>query len=176
MKQMKKRVGYVLGVLGLLGVDWFAKYLAQVHLGDKRIPIIGEFLQLRYIVNYGMEFGLFSGNRYITMIMPVVAMIAFVALYFYCRNYLKKRNELKMIKAMNLISMLFWAGFVGNYRDRIVHGGVIDFISVKGFAVFNVADIYLTVCEILYIGMLCYQYWKESKEKKAKKAEEAREQ
>lgn len=168
---MKKCVGYVLGVLGLLGVDWFTKYLVQVHLGERRIPIIGEFLQLRYVVNYGMEFGLFSGNRYITMIMPVVAMIAFVALYFYCKKYLIKRNELKMIKAMNLISMLFVAGFVGNYGDRIVHGGVIDFISVKGFAVFNVADIYLTLCEILYIGMLCYQCWKESKEKKVKRTE-----
>jgi len=44
-----------------------------------------------------------------------------------------------------------------------------DFISVKGFAVFNVADIYLTVCEILYFGMLGLQCLIESKEKKAKK-------
>lgn len=166
---MKKVVGYVLGVLGLLGLDWFTKYLAQVHLSDRTIPVIGEFLQLRYVLNYGMEFSMFSGNRYITMIMPVFGMAAILALFFFCRNYLKKRNEIKMIKAMDLISMLFVVGFVGNYTDRLVHGGVIDFISVKGFAVFNVADVYITVCEILYIGMVLYQCWKEDKEKKEKK-------
>ena len=169
MEKMKRIVGYVLGVLGILGIDWFTKYLAQVHLGDRRIPIIGEFVQLRYVVNYGMEFSLFSGNRYITTIMPVLGMVGILAMYCYCRNYLKKRNEMKMIKAMDLISMFFVAGFVGNYADRIVYGGVRDFISVKGFAVFNVADIYITVCEILYIGMLGYQCLKESKEKKSKK-------
>ena len=169
MKQMKKVAAYVLGVISLLGVDWFTKYLAQVHLEDKRIPIIGEVLQLRYVVNYGLEFGLFSGNQYITMITPVVAMVGFAVLFFYCRNYLKKRDEMKMIRAMDWISMLYVAGFVGNYAERIVCGGVRDFISVKGFAVFNVADIYLTVCEILYFGMLGLQCLIESKEKKAKK-------
>ena len=165
---MKRIVGYVLGVIGLVGVDWFTKYLAQTHLGERRISIIGEFLQLRYVVNKGVSFSLFAGNEVMTMLMPVLAMVAFVVLYFYCRNYLKKHNEMKTIKAMNLALILLLAGFVGNYADRIVHGGVRDFISVKGFAVFNVADIYITVCEILVIGMLCYQCWKESKEKKEK--------
>jgi len=176
LKQMKKRVGYVLGVLGLLGVDWFTKYLAQVHLGDKRIPIIGEFLQLRYVLNTGLSFSRFAGNKWVTMLMPVIATGAVVAAYFYLRNYFKKRNEGKAIDAMNIVFVLFIAGFVGNYGDRIVHGGVIDFISVKGFAIFNVADIYVTVGQVLGIIMVCYQCWKESKEKKAKKAEEAREQ
>lgn len=170
MKQMKKIVGYVLGIIGLLGVDWFTKYLAQVHLSGRSIPIIGEFLQLRYVVNTGVSFSMFAGNRVMTMLMPVLAMGFFVALYLYFRNYFKKRNEMKMIKAMNLISMLCVVGFVGNYIDRIVYGGVRDFISVKGFAVFNVADIYLTVWEILFIGMAIYQCLKESKEKKARRA------
>lgn len=170
---MKKVVGYVLGVIGLVGVDWFTKYLAHMHLGEGRIPIIGEFLQLRYVLNTGLSFSRFAGNKWVPMLMPVIAMVAVVAAYFYVRNYFKKRNEGKAIDAVNIVFVLFIAGFVGNYADRIVHGGVIDFISVKGFAIFNIADIYVTVCQILGIILICYQCWKESKEKKAKKAEVA---
>ena len=166
---MKKVVGYVLGVIGLLGVDWFTKYLAQVHLGDRRIPIIGEFLQLRYVVNTGLSFSRFAGNRAVTMLMPVLAMVAAIGLYLFLLKHFKKRNEIKMIKGMNFVSALLISGFLGNYADRIVHGGVIDFISVKGFAVFNVADIYVTVCQILVAVLAIYQGWKEDKEKKAKK-------
>jgi len=52
---MKKIVVNILGIIGLLGLDWFTKYLAQAHLGNRRIPIIGEFLQLRYVVNTGLS-------------------------------------------------------------------------------------------------------------------------
>ncbi len=51
----------------------------------------------------------------------------------------KYGSVLKMITIMNFVSALLISGSFGNYADRIVHGGVIDFISVKGFAVFNVA-------------------------------------
>ncbi len=168
---MKKRIAYILGVLVLLGIDWFTKYLAQAHLGERSIPVIGEFLQLRYVLNTGVSFSMFAGNKVVTLLMPVLAMIIFVAMYFYFRYYFQKRNEQNMIKVLNLISMPLLIGFVGNYTGRIVHGGVIDFISVKGFAVFNFADIYITVSEFSFFGMACYQCWKESKEKKEKKAE-----
>ncbi len=166
---MKKIVGYVLGVLGLLGVDWFTKYLAHVYLGDRSIPIIGEFLQLRYVVNTGMAFGSFAGNVAVTTLVPVASMIALAAAYLYLQKYFRKRNEEKAIKVISIICVFFIAGFLGNYVERIVNGRVIDFISVKGFAVFNVADIYATVCQVLLIVGLGPIMWKYRKERKAKK-------
>lgn len=165
-------VGYVLGVLGLLGMDWFTKYLAQAHLGDKSIPIIGEFLQLRYVVNTGLSFSSFAGNEVVTTLVPVIGMVILVIMYIFLLKYLKKRNEEKAVKVINLGSVFLLAGFIGNYAERLVHGGVIDFISVKGFAVFNVADICLTVVEVLLIVVLCPIAWKYRKEKKAKNASE----
>ena len=166
---MKKIVGYILGVLGLCGMDWFTKYLAYAHLGDRRIPIIGEFLQLRYVVNTGLSFSSFAGNKVVTTLMPVIGMAILVMMYIFFRKYLEKRNEEKAVKVINTGSAFLLAGSIGNYAERMVHGGVIDFISVKGFAVFNVADIYVTVFQVLLIGALCHIAWKDSKEKKAKK-------
>jgi len=160
-----------LGIIGLLGVDWFTKYLAQVYLRNRTIPIIGDFLQLRYVVNTGLSFSRFAGNRVVTMLMPVLAMVAATGLYLFLLKHFKKRNEIKMITIMNFVSALLISGFLGNYADRIVHGGVIDFISVKGFAVFNVADIYVTVCQILVAVLAIYQGWKEDKEKKEKRSD-----
>lgn len=167
---MKKIVGCVLGVLGLLGVDWFTKYLAYVHLGDRNIPIIGEFLQLRYVENTGMAFGSFAGNKAVTTLVPVAGTIAVVAACFYFRYYFKKRNEEKAIKITDIMCVFYIAGFLGNYAERIVNGKVIDFISVKGFAVFNMADIYATVCQVLLIVGLGPVMWKYRKERKTKNA------
>ncbi len=37
------------------------------------------------------------------------------------------------------------AGGLGNFIDRLLHGFVIDFIHIRGWPVFNVADILLVV-------------------------------
>lgn len=168
---MKKIVAYVLGILGLLGVDWFTKYLAQAYLKGRTIPIIGEFLQLRYVVNTGLSFSRFAGNKVITTLVPALGMVALIVMYIFFRRYLKKRNEGTTINVINLSAAFIVAGFIGNYAERIINGGVTDFISVKGFAVFNVADIYVTLFQVLLIGVLCYLAWKDSKEKKAKNKE-----
>ena len=169
MEKMKRIVGYVLGVLGILGIDCFTKYLAQVHLGDRRIPIIGEFVQLRYVVNTGLSFSMFAGNKLVTTLTPLLAMVGMLGMHYFFRVFFKKREERKAIKVLNLSAVFIVAGFVGNYAERLVNGGVIDFVSVKGFAVFNVADIYCTVWEIVVICMAIWMERIKKKEKKSKK-------
>ncbi|MDR3168192.1 MAG: signal peptidase II [Candidatus Peribacteria bacterium] len=44
---------------------------------------------------------------------------------------------------------LFLAGALGNLRDRVLLGGVRDFIAVGTFPVFNFADAFLTMAVIL---------------------------
>ncbi|MBQ9768148.1 MAG: signal peptidase II [Lachnospiraceae bacterium] len=169
---MKKIVAYVLGAVGLLGVDLLTKYLAQTYLGDRVIPILGDFLELRYIVNDGLSFSSFSGMTAVTMSVPVIVMIVWIGVWIYFLKFLKKRNEMKAITAVNICGILLTAGFMGNYIERILNGGVTDFIHVKGFAIFNVADIYVTMCQGILLIFVVYMCKIEYKEKKAKKEEE----
>ena len=65
--------------------------------------------------------------------------------------------------------MLVGAGGAGNMIDRILHGYVVDFIEplfVK-FAVFNFADICITVGAFMLIGYEIYEIIRETKAKKA---------
>jgi len=158
-----------LGTIGLLGLDLLTKYLAQTYLGEQFIPVIGNFLGLRYVVNYGISFSLFSGNGFVTKIMPIVSASIAVGAYIYFTKYFKKHQEFKCSEWINVIFVLFLTCFVGNYLDRIFVGGVRDFISVPGFAVFNIADIYGTIAEGAVFCVLFYCVWKDSKIKKAKK-------
>ena len=45
--------------------------------------------------------------------------------------------------------LLVFAGFAGNFIDRIVAGQVTDFLWVRGWSVFNVADCLVTAGAIL---------------------------
>ena len=56
------------------------------------------------------------------------------------------------------------------FRSRIVDGYVVDFIEplFMNFAVFNVADIFITVGAFMLIGYEIYELIKEKKEIKAK--------
>jgi signal peptidase II len=58
---------------------------------------------------------------------------------------LRTRDEL-----MRLAAVLVIAGAVGNLGDRLMNGGVTDFILVRWFPfVFNVADVAITVGAVL---------------------------
>ena len=83
---------------------------------------------------------MFQGSRYIIIIISIIAIY-----------YLFKTLDKKYLYLYSLIL----GGILGNLFDRIFHGYVIDFISVKIFnwyaPIFNFADICITIGAILLI-------------------------
>ena len=62
---------------------------------------------------------------------------------------------------MNAICVLFFAGAIGNFIDRVMHNYVVDFFyfSLIDFPIFNVADIYVTVAAfaMIFLGLFYYK-------------------
>ena len=83
---------------------------------------------LAHIINTGVTFGFLPGSN---TVMIVVSLIAIAAIGYALRN--PKKPD-----AYGLILLL--AGVSGNLIDRIVHGGVIDYVRIGSFPVFNLAD------------------------------------
>ena len=90
------------------------------------------------VKNTGIAFGLLEGNNslWIAVTLVVIGIIA----YYY-------KNE----KEIRFGLMLILSGAIGNLIDRILYGGVVDFIKLGFWPTFNLADAYNTIGVILII-------------------------
>ena len=75
--------------------------------------------------------------------------------------YLKRIPDEKKFRPMDGICILFFAGALGNFIDRVFRNYVVDFFYFKliDFPVFNVADIYVTVAAfaMIILGLFYYK-------------------
>lgn len=151
-------------ILGSIFLDQLTKWLAVVYLqGGPSLPIWKEVLHLTFVKNEGAAFGILSGHRWVFMIFSTVAIIGLLVYLF---RFSPKSRWIRIPLAMII------GGGIGNMIDRVLLGYVIDFIdfTLIDFAVFNVADSFVTVGAFLLMGYLIRDMILEYRaERKAKK-------
>ena len=147
----------------LVAVDQITKALAVAYLKPvATVPIIQDVLHLTYRENTGAAFSILDGFRWGFVILAVI--VCGVVVYI---NAARKIDS----KLFYTASILVVSGAIGNVIDRIATGSVVDFVDFRliNFAVFNFADICLTVgVALLFIYFLFFY----GKNKKTVKAEE----
>ncbi len=147
----------------LTGLDRVTKIAAADALkgGEPKKFLFGLF-QLRYAENTGAAFSSFSDN---TLLLTVFTVLVLLLCLFVL---LTRRSKSRFISACLILII---AGGTGNVIDRIASGFVVDFIEplFMNFAVFNVADIFVTVGASL---LIIYEIRELIIEKKQKKSEE----
>ncbi len=118
-------------VIILFLVDFFTKFY---------------FKNVNFVKNTGITFGLFKGNNLLFIFINLI--IIAVILYYY-------RKEKKLQFGLDFVL----AGALGNLFDRLVHGYVIDFIDLKIWPVFNLADSFI----VIGVGICIYLSFKNIK-------------
>lgn len=134
----------VLVVTDQLVKNWAVEVLEPVgsmefiHFGDFKI------LDLTYLENRGAIFGSMSGKRWFLIGFTSLVIIAGIIFMF---------ATLKRSKLLNITLGLFISGGIGNLIDRIRLGYVVDMFDIQlfDFAIFNVADICVTIAFVLFI-------------------------
>lgn len=123
------------------------------------VSIISGVLNITYVENRGVAFGMFTDMRWIFVALTALMIFAIIFYMF------KKRPDGKFFY---IVAGLIIGGGLGNLYDRIVNGYVIDYISLSFFPpVCNFADYCITVGVIL---LIFYVLFKPSrKNKKVKK-------
>lgn len=151
---MKKAV-YPLIAAVVIVLDQITKYLVRSNMqpGDS-IPLIGKWLRLLYVRNTGTAFSMFSGNKWITVALTSVLIIACIIYVIH-----EARSGSKVV---SILLTFVIAGGVSNMIDRLALGYVTDMISCWSFAVFNVADIAVTCGCILTVLWIIMEMRKES--------------
>jgi len=129
-------------------IDQMTKYLVKTIIPlSASYPVIPNILYFTHTTNTGASFSLFTSYSFILgMIAGAVAAGIIVWYKQIPKNYL-------------LPAALILAGTLGNLIDRILQGHVTDFIDVRIWPVFNVADSAITIAAIMLIIIV----WKEEK-------------
>lgn len=131
----------------ILAVDQTTKHLVQQHFGpcdSSPLPIAGDWLSLIYTCNRGAAFGILANE---TLLFVLIALVVVAVIVAYFRFLPANRPWLKVSLGLQL------GGALGNLVDRVHQGYVVDFIWVKAWPVFNIAD------SCIVVGVLILAYY-----------------
>jgi signal peptidase II len=129
-------------VTGLVGCDHATKHLAAARLaGRAAVTVVDGAVSLRYVENRDSAFGLLHRltpdvRRPLLVAASLLATAGILALWW---------SRRRAGGLAHLAFALVLAGGVGNLVDRALRGYVVDFVHVRYWPVFNVADAYLVV-------------------------------
>ncbi len=148
----------IMGAVIVIGIvlDQVTKVIVQNNLThDDKISIIGDWVYFTYAQNWGASFGMLDSWKYKNVLFFAITVIG-IPVFAYLLA--KRRNE-RILGSIGLALMI--SGAIGNAIDRFMYstsfydGYVRDFIGVKHFAIFNVADSCMCVgIALLLISML----------------------
>ncbi|MBQ9521074.1 MAG: signal peptidase II [Oscillospiraceae bacterium] len=157
--------------LGLLIVDQWSKAWVTQHMNlGETAPLFGNLLELNCVHNYGVAWSLFSGMRWLLVIVTGCIVVAVAAVL-----------ALRLIRhpAGVFAAFLILSGGLGNLIDRIFRGYVVDMIHLlfwPSYPTFNVADMcVVTGCVIwIFYALLAHEPSPEQLAKQREKVRAAR--
>ena len=130
-------------------LDQLIKYFVVQYLPQAgTVTVVPYILDLTYVENRGVAFGMFKDMRWIFVVFT--AIIILVLLYIIIFKGIKSKLFL-------ISSALIIGGGIGNLIDRIFLGYVIDYLQLSFFSpVCNFADYAITVGTVLLVIYLLF--------------------
>ena len=128
------------GVLAIVGIDRLSKvFFTHLLLLNESIALVRGVVHFTLVHNTGIAFGLFKDRGAVFFVIPLIltGLLVYNVYYYRHSEYLSRIY----IAAFSLIL----GGAVGNLIDRITLGYVIDFIDLRVWPVFNIADSAITI-------------------------------
>ncbi len=141
-------ISLLIGLL-IIVADQIIKYFVTVYLQPVgSISVIDNLFSLTYVQNEGVAFGMFSGMRWIFIVLTVI-LIALIIIYMF-----KKRPKSKYFY---ICASLIIGGGIGNLIDRVFYGYVVDYLSLSFFPpVCNFADYCITAGTIMLVVYILF--------------------
>ncbi|MCB5911600.1 signal peptidase II [Streptomyces pinistramenti] len=151
----KRRIPFLLAVAGLAyAIDLFSKVAVVAHLENHApVELIGNVLELRVMRNPGAAFSIGEATTILFTVIAVAVTLAIIRMA-------RKLYSVPWAIALGLLL----GGALGNLTDRLLRspghfqGAVVDFISVRGFSVMNLAD-WAIVCGGILIVFFTFRGW-----------------
>ena len=131
--------------------DQVSKYLvvSRFYFGES-IEVFGSWLHFTFVRNTGAAFGILSGRLWFFVVFTLIVLVGII---YYC-------IATKPPAVVQLLLGLIAGGAMGNFIDRLFKPGVVDFIDLGWWPVFNLADSAITCGAVLFI---LYNYFIDKK-------------
>lgn len=142
---MSRKVLLLVLALSLIVGDQFLKSWVVDHIAlGEQFSFWPGIMDLTYLQNRGAAFSILQGQIWFFFLTTCLAMG--VAAYYFV-----KAKPSQWGRQVGLALMM--AGGIGNFMDRVSQGFVVDMFQLTfiDFAVFNLADSYLTVGVVILI-------------------------
>jgi signal peptidase II len=138
-------VGLIAVAAAAVVADQLTKHIvaSQLALGDS-VKVVGPF-SIHHVQNSGIAFGLFAQATAIVIVLTLVA-VAWMVGYFARSG---ARHPLLPVAVGLLIG-----GSVSNLADRVRLGHVTDFLDLRYWPAFNLADSFIVVGVAILLGAL----------------------
>lgn len=141
-----------IAMLMVFVLDRASKWWVTTHFGlTESHELWDGILYLTYVENHGAAFGILQGHSWFFLLCGI-GVIA--GLSFYNARY-------QVPNPVRIIIGVLAGGALGNLFDRYWYGHVIDFLDLRWWPVFNVADIAIVCGGMLLLG---YFFWEERNE------------
>ena len=145
---MKRKVIVPIVIVALIALDQWVKFeiVKNIQLGGVK-PFIPKILSLTYLRNTGAAFSILENQQWL---FAVITLVVIGAAIWYLSKHIK--GSVWLLSGLSLII----AGGIGNFIDRMRQGFVVDMFQLDfiNFAIFNVADSYLTIGVLVLIVMM----------------------
>ncbi|MDI6605862.1 MAG: signal peptidase II [Candidatus Omnitrophota bacterium] len=129
-------------VLIILSLDQFTKFIFNRNLtAGISLPVMKNIFYLTLVHNRGAAFGILKNQTYLFIFTSIFAIIL---IYFGLKEQRRKRLSVYVLSLA-----LILAGAIGNLIDRLSFGYVIDFLDLRIWPVFNIADAAITIGAVL---------------------------
>lgn len=132
-------------------IDQIIKYFVSVNLKPiGSVEAIPYILDLVYVENRGVAFGMFSDLRWLFVVLTAVVIVIFLVLL------IKNSNKSKLF---SISAALIIGGGIGNLIDRLFLGYVIDYLQLSFFSpVCNFADYCITFGTVMLVVYLLFYF------------------
>ncbi len=160
----------------LIFVDQLTKYLVSSNMEEHTSIVVWDgVFEIYFLRNPFASFNFGQSFPQVFYGIVITFSIIFIAVLIY---FMLRVPPAKEFRLLQVILILFFAGTIGNFIDRVLYHSVIDFFYFKAinFPVFNVADIFVVVGAALFIFAFFFKnkmFEKLFPDKKKKGEEEA---